>query len=47
MEQIPGYDKSVKSKKACGDLFPAEAPFNFNVREGQHFNNSSSLDIGW
>lgn len=44
MEQVPGYDRAVKTKKACGDLFPAEAPFNFNVREGQHFNNAANAD---
>jgi len=44
MEPVPGYDKAGQTKKASGELFPAEAPFNFNVREGQHFNVSASTD---
>jgi hypothetical protein len=44
LEQIPGYDPASMTKKACGELFPAEAPFNFNVREGEHFNNAANAD---
>lgn len=41
---FPGYEKATNVKKALIHCFPAEASFNFNVREGYHANNAASAD---
>jgi hypothetical protein len=41
-EAFPGYDKAIGTKKGLIDIFPAEASFNFNLREGRHANNSAT-----
>ena len=43
-EQLAGYDKATKTKKALIDVFPTEQSFNFNLREGKHVMNSLSTD---
>jgi hypothetical protein len=43
-EVEPGYQPAVGTKKGLIEIFPCEAPFNFNVREGRHANNSQSTD---
>lgn len=43
-ESFPGYEKAGKVKKAMIHCFPAEASFNFNLREGYHANNAASAD---
>jgi hypothetical protein len=43
-EAFPGYEKAGKVKKAMIHCFPAEASFNFNLREGYHANNAASAD---
>ena len=42
-EQYPGYDPAIDSKKSLAEIFPAEAPFNFNLREGKHFAISQNV----
>jgi hypothetical protein len=41
---VPGYSKPDVTKKALGEIFPCEAPFNFMLREEQHFAKSQSAD---
>jgi hypothetical protein len=36
-DKYPGYDVATESKKALGEIFPVEVPFNMNLREGDHF----------
>jgi hypothetical protein len=45
-EQIrrKGYLKPDRVKKGLGDIFPCEAPFNFNLRVGEHLINNLSPD---
>ena len=43
-ENWPGYEKAGRVKKAMIHCFPAEASFNFNLREGYHANNAASAD---
>lgn len=39
-----GYQKSIRTKKGLYEIFPCEADFNFNLREGQHVINNLSPD---
>jgi len=45
-EQIKpdGYQKPIRTKKGLYEIFPCEADFNFNLREGQHVINNLSPD---
>jgi hypothetical protein len=40
-DQFPGYDKARAVKKGLAEMFPCEAPINFNWRIGTHFANST------
>jgi hypothetical protein len=36
-DKFPGYEQAIESKKALGEIFPVEVPFNIDLREGKHF----------
>jgi hypothetical protein len=42
-DQFPGYDKARAIKKGLAEIFPCEAPINFNWRIGKHFANSTDI----